>query len=53
MRAERKSTTYIFLGIGIAGIIHELVISNSADIIPVILFGILVLRGIYLFKGNQ
>ncbi len=52
MSSRRNSTTYIFMSVGILGIIHELVISNSADIIPVILFGFLVLRGIYLIKGN-
>ena len=46
MASKKMSEAIPIAGIGVIGIIHEFVISEDAELFPLILFSLLIIRGI-------
>ena len=53
MGSRKVSEGIPLLGIGVIGFLHEFVISDEPEFLPIILFGLLAIRGITkLFERN-
>lgn len=53
MVSKKMSEGIPIAGIGLIGLIHEFVISSDAELFPIILFGLLIIKGIVrLFEKN-
>ena len=46
MASKTISDGIVMSGFGVIGYVHEFVISNKAELLPVILFGLMVIKGI-------
>jgi hypothetical protein len=46
MASKKMSEGIPIAGIGLIGVIHEFVISEDAELFPLILFSLLIIRGI-------
>ena len=49
MPSRRRSEGITLLGVGILGFVHEFVISEDAEHMPIILFALVAIRGISKF----
>lgn len=49
MPSRRKSEGVTLLGVAILGFVHEFVISDEAEYLPIILFALVAIRGISKF----
>ncbi len=53
MLSKKMSDGIPIAGIGLIGLIHEFVISTNAELFPIILFSLLIIKGIVrLFEKN-
>ena len=53
MSSNSKSEGITLLGIGVLGFVHEFVVSERAEYLPIILFALVAIRGVTKFFGRD
>jgi len=53
MASKAISDGIVMSGLGIIGYVHEFVISNKAELLPIIIFGLLVIKGVQKIFGKD
>ncbi len=53
MASQQKSNGIILLGLGIIGNVHEFIISEESEILPVMLFSLMIIKGIMQLLGKD
>ncbi len=51
--SERIGDGIPLVGIGIVGLVHEFAMSSGAELLPVVLFGLLVVKGVLTLAGKE